>query len=40
MSVRFIFDEDMAELLAQFSCLKQTKISRLGSDLIDLKGSS
>ena len=39
MSV-FIFDEDMAELLAQFSCsLKQTKISRQASDLIDLERS-
>ena len=31
MSV-FIFDKDMAELLARFFRLKQTKISRLGSD--------
>ena len=31
MSV-FIFDKDTAELLAQFSHLKQTKISILGYD--------
>ena len=37
MSV-FILDKDAAELLAQFSRLKQTKISRLGSDWIDLEG--
>ena len=37
MSV-FIFDKDMAELLlTQFSRLKQTKISRLGSAWIDLE---
>ena len=28
----YIFDKHMAELLAQFRRLKQTKISRLGSD--------
>ena len=34
-----IFDKDTAELFTQFSRLKQTKISRQGSDLIDLEGS-
>ena len=38
MSV-FVFDKDMAELLAQFSRPKQTKISRLGSDSIDVEAS-
>ena len=36
-----MFDKDTAELLAQYSRLKQTKISRLGSGLnrTDLVGS-
>ena len=34
MSVIILFDKDTPELLAQFSRLKETKISRLGSDVI------